>query len=76
MNLNINKLLEVIEQKSNALLGKRMIRIRHSLAEHGTRLQWLYSNANISNIENETHYEEPGGKHEIFVSFDVLLDDV
>lgn len=42
MNLNIKKLLNIIEDKSNSLMGKRMVQLKHSIEVHSDRLQWLF----------------------------------
>lgn len=49
LNLNIKKLLKVMEEKSNDFLGKKVIRLKHSIEVHSERLEWLYKFPIISN---------------------------
>lgn len=34
--------MKVIEEKTNYLLGKKAYTLKHSLADHGDRIKWLY----------------------------------
>ena len=43
LKVNIKKLLSTIEEKSNALLGKRLLRLKHSIEVHSDRIKWLYT---------------------------------
>lgn len=74
---NIEKLLDVISEKTNEVMGKRRITLVYPSTEHQERFGWLLKNANITNSEN-FHYnpqrtkEFPHGS----ITVDVLLDDV
>ncbi|CAD8206634.1 unnamed protein product [Paramecium octaurelia] len=76
MNMNIKKLLQVMEEKSNQILNKKLYRIRYNIDQHFERLKWLYENGNISGVKNEMQIPPIKKGDPTIIEYDVILDEV
>ncbi|CAD8197310.1 unnamed protein product [Paramecium pentaurelia] len=76
MNINIKKLLQVIEEKSNQIMNKKLYRLRYNIDQHFERLRWLYDNGNISGVKNEMQIPPIKKGDPTIIEYDVIIDEV
>ncbi|CAD8120404.1 unnamed protein product [Paramecium sonneborni] len=76
MNINIKKLLQIMEEKSNQVMNKKLYRIKYNIDQHFERLKWLYDNGNISGIKNELQRPPVKRGDPSIIEFEVILDEV
>jgi len=74
---NCDKLVEVITDKVNEVLGKRLYKFTASPENYSDRLKWLFQNGSITEVQDYSYSDKPlkdfpYGK----INFGVFLDDV
>ncbi|CAD8101602.1 unnamed protein product [Paramecium primaurelia] len=76
MNINIKRLLQVMEEKSNQIMNKKLYRIKYNIDQHFERLKWLYENGNISGVMNEIQIPPIKKGDPTIIEYDVIIDEI
>ncbi|CAD8182728.1 unnamed protein product [Paramecium pentaurelia] len=76
MNINIKRLLQVMEEKSNQIMNKKLYRIKYNIDQHFERLKWLYENGNISGVKNEIQIPPIKKGDPTIIEYDVIIDEI
>ncbi|CAD8185672.1 unnamed protein product [Paramecium octaurelia] len=76
LNINIKKLLQVMEEKSNYNMNKKLYRLRYNIDQHFERLRWLYDIGNISGVKNEVQKPPVKKGDPTIIEYDVIIDEV
>ncbi|CAK63013.1 unnamed protein product (macronuclear) [Paramecium tetraurelia] len=76
MNINIQKLLQVMEEKSNYIMNKKLYRLKYNIDQHFERLRWLYDVGNISGVKNEVQKLPIKRGDPTIIEYDVIIDEV
>jgi GTP-binding protein HflX len=73
---NCGRLLKLITDKSNEVMGKKSYRIVNPAESHGERLRWLVKHGNLPEIADfEYDYNKTTEFPHGSISFDVCIDD-
>lgn len=70
--INMSKLLELLDDMSYKVMGKRKYLLKFPLREYGARVEWLRTNINNDSLSYSIEHSEK----EPMVRMEVMMDDV